>query len=129
VIPIDPDTHLLRAMRAGAAGLKAGKILNVYPEGQRSFDGELREFKAGAAILARELKLPIIPVALDGAFRVWPRHSWRFRLAKIRIHFGQPILPEEITASDDETAYDQLTTTLRQRIQHLLDDMRASARS
>ena len=35
VIPIDPDIQL-RAMRAGAAGLRAGKILNIYPEGQRS---------------------------------------------------------------------------------------------
>ena len=47
-----------------AAGLRAGKILNIYPEGQRSFDGQLHEFKKGAAILATELNLPIVPVAL-----------------------------------------------------------------
>jgi long-chain acyl-CoA synthetase len=63
VIPIDPDVQLLHAMRAGAAGLRAGKILNIYPEGQRSLDGQLNEFKKGAAILAVELKLPIVPVA------------------------------------------------------------------
>lgn len=35
VVPIDPDVQLLRAMRASAAGLRVGKILNIYPEGQR----------------------------------------------------------------------------------------------
>ena len=66
VIPIDPDaTDARNASRA--AGLRAGKILNIYPEGQRSFDGQLYEFRKGAAILATELDLPIVPVALDGA--------------------------------------------------------------
>ncbi|MBL1981189.1 hypothetical protein ELI71_32765, partial [Klebsiella pneumoniae] len=41
VVPIDPDTQLLKAMKAGAAGLKCGKILNIYPEGERAFDGKL----------------------------------------------------------------------------------------
>ena len=87
VLPIDPDTHLLRAMRASAAALRAGKILNIYPEGQRSFDGELLDFKKGAAILANELNIPIVPVAIDGPYRIWPRESRRIRLAKVKISF------------------------------------------
>lgn len=123
VVPIDPDTHLLPAMRAGAAGLSAQKILTIYPEGQRSFDGKLHDFKRGAAILAAELKLPIVPVALDGIYRVWPRKSWRFRLAKIRIAFGEPIDPQEATAGlSGEAAYDKLTQVLQQRIQQMLNE-------
>jgi long-chain acyl-CoA synthetase len=126
VVPIDPDTQLLRAMRAGAAGLRAKKILNIYPEGQRSFDGDLHEFKNGAAILATELKLPIIPVALDGTYRIWPRHSWRIHLAKVKISFGEPIDAREIsaTATNEEFAYDKVTMLLEQRIQQMLDEMR-----
>ena len=127
VVPIDPDTHLLPAMRAGVAGLSAQKILNIYPEGQRSFDGELHAFKKGAAILATELKLPIVPVALDGAYRIWPRHSRRLHLAKISITFGTPIDPQEVTAGvTGEAAYEKLTEVLQQRIQQMLDDMRGS---
>ena len=77
IVPVDPDTNLIRAMRAGAAGLRAGRILNIYPEGERSFDGLLHRFKRGAAILASELDVPIVPVALDGVYRVWPRKSRR----------------------------------------------------
>jgi long-chain acyl-CoA synthetase len=125
VVPIDPDVQLRRAMRAGAAGLRAGKILNIYPEGQRSFDGHLQEFKKGAAILATELNLPIVPVALDGAYRIWPRKSWRFRLAKIKISFGKPILAHEVAANETnrEIGYEKMTSLLRERIQQLLDEM------
>jgi long-chain acyl-CoA synthetase len=126
VVPIDPDVQLMRAMRAGAAGLRAGKILNIYPEGQRSFDGQLYEFRKGAAILATELDLPIVPVALDGAYRIWPRKSWRFRLAKIKIHFGEPISVQSIISGDKELAYEKVTAALKQRIQQMLDEMRDS---
>lgn len=126
VVPIDPDAQLLRAMRAGAAGLRAGKILNIYPEGQRSFDGQLHEFKKGAAILATELNLPIVPVALDGTYRIWPRKSWRIRFAKVKITFGAPIDARKIALAEEneELAYEKVTALLKLRIQQLLDEMR-----
>jgi long-chain acyl-CoA synthetase len=127
IVPVDPDTNLMRAMRAGAAGLRAGKILNIYPEGERSFDGLLHGFKRGAAILASELDVPIVPVALDGVYKVWPRKSWRMRLAKVRIRFGKPIEPPVVFgASEREEAYAALTEELKQTIQDMLDEMRAA---
>ncbi len=93
VVPVDANVNLVNAMRAGAGGLRAGKILNIYPEGHRTFDGMLHEFKQGAAILATELNLPIVPVALDGTYKVLPRDSSRIRLAKVKIRFGSPIYP------------------------------------
>lgn len=127
VIPIDPDLQLVRAMRAGAAGLRAGKILNIYPEGQRSFDDQLQEFKKGAAILATELNVPIVPVAIDGAYRIWPRKSWRFRLAKVMISFGEPIEAGKTAPgeTDEEINYERVTALLKERIQRMLDEMRA----
>jgi len=126
IVPVDPDTHLLRAMRAGAGGLRAGKILNLYPEGQRSFDGRLQEFKNGAAILATELDLPIIPVAIDGTYRVWPRDSWRIRPARVRISFGEPFMPRSAIPEgvSVEAAYEAVTAELKRRIQRMLDEMR-----
>lgn len=130
VLPIDPDTHLLRAMRAGAAALREAKILNIYPEGQRSFAGQMQEFKKGAAILAKELNVPIVPVALDGTYRIWPRHSWRIRLAKVRISFGEPIdaqrvAPDEV---DEEIVYEEVMATVKERILRMLDVMRATGK-
>ena len=126
VVPIDPDRQLLRAMRAGVTGLRRGKILNIYPEGQRSFDGQLLEFKKGAAILAAEVNLPIVPVAIDGAYLIWPRESWRLRLAKVKLSFGEPIYPREVAPNEknEEVLYEKVSALLKSRIQQMLDEMR-----
>ena len=128
VVPVNPDTELMRAMKAGAIGLKHGKILNIYPEGERAFDGELHNFKKGAAILASELDLPIVPVAIDGLFKVWPRRSWRIRPAKVKITIGKPFYAKEVVGPDlnmsDEDKYAAVTAHLKQLITNMISDMR-----
>ncbi|HEX8734624.1 MAG TPA: AMP-binding protein, partial [Pyrinomonadaceae bacterium] len=128
VVPIDPDTQLMRAMKAGAAGLKSGKVLNIYPEGERAFDGKLHEFKKGAAILATELDLPILPVALDGLHKVWARATWRIRPAKVKIRFGEPFYAKDIVDAEmtDEAKYEAVTKHLKDTIAAMIEEMRAS---
>ncbi len=127
IVPIDADTQLLKAMKAGAIGLKDGKILNIYPEGERAFDGKLHPFKRGAAILATELNLPIVPVALDGMHMVWARRSNRIRLSKVKLDFGEPIYPNNVAHSDitDEKRYELVTAELKQRITTKIESFRA----
>jgi len=132
VVPVNPDTELMRAMKAGAIGLKHGKVLNIYPEGERAFDGDLHQFKKGAAILATELGLPIVPVALDGLHKVWARKSSRIRLAKVKIKIGKPfyandILPNGLKddAMTDEKRYEIVTSYLKARVAEMIDEMRA----
>ena len=112
-------------MRAGAAALREGRILNIYPEGHRSFDQQVLEFKKGAAVLATELNVPIVPVALDGTYRIWPRESWRIRLAKVKIRFGEPIDTRKIAHEemDQELIYERVTALLQERIQQMLNEM------
>ncbi len=117
VVRVDPDVQLMKAMKAGAVGLRNGHVLNIYPEGQRAYDGELHEFKSGASILATELDVPILPVALDGLQNVWPRNSWRIRFAKVQIKIGKPFYATEIAGDGDspDEIYDQVTDTFDQR--------------
>ncbi len=117
IVPVDPDAHLLRAMKAGAYGLRTGRILCIFPEGGRSFDGSLQEFKKGAAILSRELSVPIVPVAIQGTHRVWPRDSIRIRPHKVKIEFGEPLL---LSKSDAVDPYQQDTDDLRNIIDSML---------
>ena len=136
VVPINPDTELMRAMKAGAIGLNAGKVLSIFPEGERAFDGELHTFKKGAAILATELELPIVPVAMDGLYKVWPRKSSRIRPAKVKIVIGKPFYPSEVltaesvltTSNEQRTTSDQqyeaVTAHLKQTIAEMIDEMR-----
>jgi len=122
IIPVDPDTHLLGAMRAGAAGLRQGGALCIFPEGGRTFDGEMTEFKKGAAILARELSIPLVPAAIAGAFEVWPRDSNRIRPHKVRVTFGKAFVPAESSAADP---YQEDTERLRREVGRLFDDLRS----
>ncbi|MEO6656318.1 MAG: 1-acyl-sn-glycerol-3-phosphate acyltransferase, partial [Pyrinomonadaceae bacterium] len=151
VVPVNPDTELMRAMKAGAIGLKNGKVLNIYPEGERAFDGELHEFKKGASILATELDLPIIPVAIDGLQNVWARSSRRIRLAKVKITIGKPFYARNLLGAaaanqkregaiagsaaesslitdhgtlSGEAAYGAVTAHLKQTIAGMIDEMR-----
>ncbi len=126
VVPVDPDTQLLKAMKASAVGLKHGKSLVIFPEGTRGFDGDLHEFKKGAAILAVELDVPIMPVALDGFYKVWSRNSNRISFAKTKIRYGKPFLPGEIISEDmtDEAKYAAVTDHLKSEIERMLIEMR-----
>ncbi|RPI24105.1 MAG: hypothetical protein EHM61_18035 [Acidobacteria bacterium] len=95
VIPVDPDKQLRQALRLAAEGLKRRHILCVFPEGERSIDGELKPFRRGPAILASEFRLPAVPAALKGTFEVWPRGVSRMRFHPVSLCFGDPVTPAE----------------------------------
>jgi long-chain acyl-CoA synthetase len=118
VFPVDPDAHLLRAMKIGAYGLRRGRILCIFPEGGRSFDGRLMVFKKGAAILAREIGVPVVPVAIRGAFEVWPRDTLRIRLHKVKVIFGAPL---HFTGEQEGRTDQADTARLRQALSQLIE--------
>jgi len=124
LVAVDPDSNLVNAMRAGAYGLKQGRNLVLYPEGERSIDGTPKKFKKGAAILAAHLKVPIYPVALEGFYEAWPRSRKFPRLSKLRVRFGDPIFPPD-SLKNPEESYKQLTEKLRNRVVDMWEEMRA----
>src|ERR1700746_1316674 len=91
-VVVDPDANLVPAMRAGAFGLRHGLSLILYPEGERSIDGTPRIFKKGAAILSIHMQVPIVPVAIEGFYEVWPRNKPFQGFKPLKIKFGNPIL-------------------------------------
>ncbi len=123
IVPVDPDGHLLRAMKVGAWGLQQGRILCIFPEGLRSFDGELKEFKKGAAILSLEVGVPIVPVGLNGTFEVWPRDTLRIKPHKVKLTFGAPMEPPE---RGDAATYQSITNRLRSEVARLTGQSRAA---
>ncbi len=127
IVPVDPDANLVPAMRAGAYGLRQGRVLMLYPEGERSIDGTPKSFKKGAAILARHLNVPLVPVALEGFFDVWPRgHGWR-KIAPLSIRIGDPIYPDP--NEPPEKAYERLTAELRERVVAMWEELRGAGAS
>ena len=124
VVVLDPDANLVPAMRAGAYGLRHGRVLVLYPEGERSIDGSPRIFKKGAAILSIHTQAPIVPIAIEGFYESWPRGKHFFqKMAPLRMVFGKPISPPPETEAS-EGAYEKLTAELKTTIVAMWGDLR-----
>ena len=122
VMVVDPDANLIPAMRAGAFGLRHNRVLMMFPEGERSIDGTPRNFKKGAAILAIQQQVPIVPVAIEGFYEAWPRGKSFQKFAPLRVKFGKPITPPKEAS---ETTYGELIAELKARVVEMWTGLRA----
>jgi long-chain acyl-CoA synthetase len=95
-IPFDFSTHFLEALRSCYFVLKNGKGLCFFPEGLRTTNGEIGEFKKGFGILAKVTGAMLVPVAIIGAREAWPSTSKYPKSHPIRVRFGKPLLPEDL---------------------------------
>ncbi|MFA5860243.1 MAG: lysophospholipid acyltransferase family protein, partial [Candidatus Thermoplasmatota archaeon] len=71
--------------------LNEGKLFGIYPEGTRSTDGKLHKGRTGAARLALQARVPIIPVGMLGTDKVLPKGKSLPKLKKVTIHLGAPL--------------------------------------
>lgn len=108
----------------GASGLKEtlrrlrdGKIVTFFPEGTRSRNGQLQRLKPGVSALAERGRSPIVPAGLAGTFEAWPRNRAFPWPHAIRIHYGRPILPEELQGLDSEAITELLSQRLLESVQ------------
>jgi 1-acyl-sn-glycerol-3-phosphate acyltransferase len=123
VAVLDPDANLVSAMRAGAFGLSQGHILVLYPEGERTNDGNPRVFRKGAAILSIHTQAPIVPIAIEGFYEFWPRHKKFPQFTDVQLSFGKPIQPPPLSEAS-EAAYEQLTSELKARVVAMWQELR-----
>jgi long-chain acyl-CoA synthetase len=99
-IPVERSGNTVPAMIRGLACIQEGYTMLIFPEGTRTRDGKMQEFKGGAAKLAIDADVPIIPVHIDGAWDIFPPHRKRpkvFRFGRrylIKISFGEPMVSE-----------------------------------
>ncbi|MBF0494238.1 MAG: 1-acyl-sn-glycerol-3-phosphate acyltransferase [Candidatus Omnitrophica bacterium] len=120
VIPIDSGTHFVQAMQATSYVLRNHKIVCIFPEGQRTIDGEVKEFKKGVGILAKELNIPLVPVLITGSYESWPRTKPLPRPHPIKITFGRPFnfteLKEAGAISGVKDEYEAIALGIREEV-------------
>lgn len=95
IIVVDIDQDLKESIQKMGEALKTNNNIMIFPEGTRTKNGELGDFKKTFAILSCELNIPIVPVSIKGAFEALPRGS-RFPkpFTKVEIDFLPPVSPE-----------------------------------
>jgi 1-acyl-sn-glycerol-3-phosphate acyltransferase len=120
--PIKRSGGDLEAMRAAIAELEAGRVVIIYPEGTRSPDGEMLEFKRGVMLLVKRVKPCVLPMGVDGTHEAWPRGRKLPRLrGQVVCSCGQPLDGAVLAAMPEEEAL----ATMRAAVAAAFADARA----
>ena len=105
MVPMELNGDLRQSIGILEKGLASGKTLLIFPEGTRSMDGSLSEFRPTFAQMAIDANVPIVPIAIDGAFNVLPRGKRMPSFGhKVTISFLPPIKPAEKDKPTDLSA-------------------------
>ena len=124
-IPLHRDKGGLGALRAAIDELNAGRCVLMFPEGTRTGDGALGRFQGGFALLAKKTGAPIVPIAVEGAYDVWPRHRKGPRLrGRIALKAGPALDPENLLADGPDVAVE----TVKRLIETMRLELRATMR-
>jgi 1-acyl-sn-glycerol-3-phosphate acyltransferase len=87
----------LRSLKKALSLLKKGISIIVFPEGTRTPDGEMKEFKRGAFLLAQHSKFPVVPVSVTGSYEMLPRKGWCCWPGTIYIRMTEPIPTRDLS--------------------------------
>ena len=117
--PVKRNTADVGAIKEALRRLKNGRLVLLFGEGTRTRDGRIAPLESGIVMLARKAQVPVIPVAIDGAFEAWPRHHKLWSFGTIRVVYGPSMSPERIKHLGDAAAAEVLWKS-QLRMQHWL---------
>jgi 1-acyl-sn-glycerol-3-phosphate acyltransferase len=92
----------IKSMNNALDRIKRGVSVVVFPEGTRSEDGKIREFKKGGFVLAIKGGIPIVPVSISGSRFILPKNTIRIKPGEIRIIINDPIQTDQIGYQERE---------------------------
>ena len=107
--------HSLRSINQGVEYIKKGYSMVVFPEGTRSIDGKLGDFKPGSLKLASKSGVPIVPVTVKGSNNIMSKNGFIIKPAIVNLIISAPVDPKAIKDST------KLTETIREIIKDNLE--------
>jgi len=108
----DDPRDVVRILRETGERVNNGGLVVVFPEGTRSVDGSVGEFRPGAFYLAQKSGAPVVPVYIDGGYRAIPKGALRVRPADLLVRVLSPLSPGERVGGSKE----QIASLVRARI-------------
>jgi 1-acyl-sn-glycerol-3-phosphate acyltransferase len=114
-IPIDRTDHrkAFASINGAAERVRNGTSVVIFPEGTRSPNGVIQEFKKGGFVLAVKSEQPIVPISISGSYKILPKQGgWKIHPGTILMTIGQPI-PTTGVSNRDRT---ELMNTVREAI-------------
>ena len=92
----------LKTILQAIENVKSGMSVFIFPEGTRSRDGRMNEFKEGSMKIAVKSGCPIVPIAISGSAQVWEHHFPKLEPAKVTVEILDPIIPSDYDAREQK---------------------------
>ncbi|MEE9295473.1 MAG: AMP-binding protein [Phycisphaerae bacterium] len=104
-VPFDRNSDGVEGLRRCSEKLADGQPLLLFPEGTRSVTGEIQPFKIGAAVLAVEMQVPIVPVHIENTYELLPKGHRIVRPGVVTVRFGRPLKPADVSGLAGDGRY------------------------
>lgn len=117
-VPLDRENarEAIKVIKKGSENIKKGYSMAIFPEGTRSKNGELMEFKKGSLKLATMAKAPIVPVTIDGAYRAFEIDR-KFKAIDITITFSEPIYTENLSREEEKSLMEKVRSEIAKNLE------------
>lgn len=106
----------MKSMGLAAERIRGGTSVAIFPEGTRSGDGRLQEFKKGGFLIALKAQVPLVPLAINGSWKIMPKGALRFQPGTIRLRILPRIETAGLTSKDSHTLMAQVHDCLAEAI-------------
>ena len=127
VVPIERHENSLASLKLVKGILSSGEPILIYPEGTRSRTGDLQGFKAGLGLIAWEMQIPVVPIAIAGTHAALPAgRSWPSR-HPVQVIFGDPVGMEQYHVQPEESSRDELYRRIARDVQAQVRGLQAVA--
>ncbi|MGL5089181.1 MAG: AMP-binding protein [Cetobacterium sp.] len=100
IILIDINKNLSETLQTAATALRKGKNVVIFPEGTRTKDGKMIEFKKFHAILAKELNADIVPFGIKGAYEIYPTNKKLPKSGAVKIKFFERVSVKDYSVEE-----------------------------
>jgi 1-acyl-sn-glycerol-3-phosphate acyltransferase len=109
-IPVDRFNResAIESLGKATEALRQGQSFLIYPEGTRSNDGRLQEFKKGTAVMAIKAGVAVVPVACSGAHRIMEKRKLNIKPGRILVEFLEPIDATKYSVEEREVLIEQI---------------------
>jgi 1-acyl-sn-glycerol-3-phosphate acyltransferase len=118
-IPIDRGNRrqAFESMNVAAQCIKEGTSVVIFPEGTRSPDGILQDFKKGGFVLALHSQHPIVPISISGSHRILPkRGAWKIQPGRVQLTLGAPIPTAGLTTRERDELLKRVRDAIREHL-------------
>jgi 1-acyl-sn-glycerol-3-phosphate acyltransferase len=121
--PVRRYTTDPQAVRNLIRVVQAGHIAGVFPEGERSWDGEMLPFKSGCMRMILCLNQPVIPVGISGGYELMPRWTAKVKRVPVKVRIGPPIRFKQVPLSEQtEEVIEETENRVKEQIRALAKD-------